>query len=264
MTMAVDQIQPEEEGIEPAKDDPALAAKGKLSITDPIKKFLPDYPNNDAAERVTVENLLSMSSGIGDFFNERYDATPKKNLNSIRAYLPLFADKPLAFEPGSRRQYSNGGYVVLGAIIEHASGMDYYTYVRQNIFSPAGMSSTDSYEKDTDSPDLAVGYTKHGGDEKSPDWKRNYDDLPQRGSSAGGGYSTAMDLLLYTKALAGESVIPSTFEGRHGMGIAGGMEGVNAALEWNPSNGYAIIVLSNYDPPSAESVAQHIRALLPR
>jgi CubicO group peptidase (beta-lactamase class C family) len=241
-----------------------LASQGKLSVKDPIKKFLPEYPNKEAAEKVTVENLLYMSSGIGDFFNERYEAMPKKNLNSIRAYLPLFADKPLAFEPGARKQYSNGGYVVLGAIIEQASGMDYYTYVRKNIFEPAGMTATDSYEKDSNLPDIASGYTKHGGDEKAPAWKPNYDKLPQRGSSAGGGYSTAMDLLRYTQALTGPSVIPSTFEGRHGMGIAGGMEGVNAALEWNPANGYAIIVLSNYDPPSAERVAQHIRALLPR
>ena len=333
LTIAIDQVQPGEEGIEPAKDDSALvaaageyvqslvkedkfsgvlliakggtilfqnayglanreknipntlstrfnlgsmnksftqvaieqlAAEGKLSVKDPIRKFLPDYPNKDAAEKVTVEHLLFMSSGIGDFFNERYEAAPKKSLNSIRAYLPLFADKPLDFEPGSRKQYSNGGYVVLGAIIEQASGMDYYTYVRQNIFVPAGMNATDSYEKDSDMADLAVGYTKHGGDEKTPVWKPNYDKLPQRGSSAGGGYSTAMDLLRYTKALAGPSNVPSTFMGRHGMGIAGGMEGVNAALEWNPASGYAIIVLSNYDPPSAERVAQRVRALLPR
>jgi len=241
-----------------------LAAEGKLTLKDPIKKFLPEYPNKDAAEKVTVENLLDMSSGIGDIFNERYEATPKKNLNSIRAYLPLFADKPLAFEPGTKKQYSNGGYIVLGAIIEAASGMDYYTYVRQKIFIPAGMTVTDSYEKDSETPDMASGYTKRGGDEKAQAWRPNYEKLPQRGSSAGGGYSSAMDLLQYTKALAGPSVIPETFGGRHGLGIAGGMEGVNAALEWNPANGYAIIVLSNYDPPSAERVAQHIRALLPR
>jgi len=333
LTMSVDQVQPEDEGIEPAKNDSALvaaaseyvqglvnadkfsgvvliakggtpmlqiayglankeknipntpgtlfnigsinksftqvaieqlAAGGKLSLKDPIKKFLPDYPNKEAAEKVTVEHLLFMSSGIGDFFNERYEATPKKNLISIQGYLPLFADKPLAFEPGSRKQYSNGGYVVLGAIIEKVSGLDYYTYVRQNIFAPAGMTATDSYEKDSGLPDIAVGYTKHGGDEKAATWKVNVEKLPQRGSSAGGGYSTAGDLLRYTQALAGPSKIPSTFAGRHGLGIAGGLEGANAALEWNPANGYAIIVLSNYDPPSAERVAQRIRALLPR
>ncbi len=241
-----------------------LAAQGKLSMNDPIKKFLPDYPNKDAAEKVTVEQLVTMSSGIGDFFNERYESTPKSQLNSIGAYMPLFADKPLMFEQGTKRAYSNGGYVVLGAIIEKASGMDYYAYVRKYIFEPLGMTRTDSYEKDAADEDIALGYTKHGGDGKNAAWRPNFDKLPQKGSSAGGGYSTAADLLRYTQALAAPSVVPEAFEGRHGLGIAGGTEGVNAALEWNPANGYAIIVLSNYDPPSAEKAAQHIRALLPR
>lgn len=241
-----------------------LESKGKLSLKDPIKKFLPDYPNVDAAEKVTIENLLYMSSGIGDFFNARYDSTPKENLNSIRAYLPLFADKPLAFEPGSRKQYSNGGYIVLGAIIEKVSGEDYYSYVQRNIFIPAGMTMTDSFEKDALLPDMAAGYTMRDGREKGEGRRSNYDRLPRKGSSAGGGYSTAMDLLRYVNALSGPSVIPAEFSARQGIGIAGGAEGLNAALEWNPANGYAIIALSNYDPPSAERVAQHLRELLPR
>jgi hypothetical protein len=86
--------------------------------------------------------------------------------------------------------------------------------------------------------------------------------LPQRGSSAGGGYSTAQDLLNYTTALQTD-LAPATFEGRNGFGIAGGTEGVNSALDWDPHSGYAVIVLSNFDPPTAETVAHHIRALLP-
>ena len=87
-----------------------LAAKGKLSWSDTIGKFLPAYPNADAAKKVTVQHLIDMSSGIGDFFNERYEATPKSALRTIGGYLPLFADKPLEFEPGTNRKYSNGGY----------------------------------------------------------------------------------------------------------------------------------------------------------
>jgi CubicO group peptidase (beta-lactamase class C family) len=238
-----------------------LAAGGRLSFNDPLKKILPAYPNGDAAEKVTVQHLLDMSSGIGDFFGERYDATPKEKINSINDYLPLFADKPLAFEPGAQRQYSNGGFIVLGAIIEKLSGMDYYSYVRKNILIPAGMMATDWYEKS--SPLVARGYTRARG--AAPDALRqgNYDSLPWRGSSAGGGYSTAPDLLKYTLALQSGPMIPPTVGARQGLGIAGGTEGVNAALEWNPKNGYTIIVLSNYDPPIAERIARRIRALLP-
>jgi CubicO group peptidase (beta-lactamase class C family) len=240
-----------------------LADRGKLSWSDTIGKFLPAYPNADAAKKVTVQQLIDMSSGIGDFFNERYEVTPKSALRTIGGYLPLFADKPLEFEPGTNRKYSNGGYVVLGAIIEAASGMDYYTYVRQKIFVPAGMMSTESFDKDTLPADAAIGYTRGRDVRKEGPRQANYDALPQRGSSAGGGYSNVSDLLRYTAILSDRSVVPSTFRGTGGLGIAGGMDGVNAALEWDPGTGYTVIVLANLDPPAAESVAQRIRAWLP-
>lgn len=236
-----------------------LAAAGKLALTDTLGKILPDYPNREAASTVTVQELLDMRSGIGDFFNERYDAASKESLMTIASYLPLFADKPLAFQPGSKRMYSNGGYIVLGAIIEKVSGLDYYTYVRKHIFDPAGMKATGSYAKDSLPADAAIGYTMRGG----AGWKTNYDRLPGRGSSAGGGYSTAMDLLRFTKALAEAPFVPASFAPKRGMGIAGGAEGINAALEWDPAKGYTIIVLCNIDPPAAERTAQHLRALLP-
>lgn len=81
-----------------------------------------------------------MRWGFGDFFGERYQSTPKERIRSIADYLPLFADKPLEFEPGTNRRYSNGGYVVLAAIIEKASGKDYYTFVKENVFTPAACS----------------------------------------------------------------------------------------------------------------------------
>jgi CubicO group peptidase (beta-lactamase class C family) len=238
-----------------------LAAQGKLSLADPVGKFLPDYPNKTAAEKVTIQQLLEMRSGIGDFFNERYERTPKERIRSIADYFPLFADKPLEFEPGNSRRYSNGGYIVLGAIIEKVSGKDYYTFVKENIFVPAGMLSTDAFEKDKEVPQRALGYTKVG-DGTNGGWRSNYATLPGKGSSAGGGYSTVHDLLRFVQALEhGKLPAPDT-EG--GLGIAGGAPGLNAALEWDPASGYVIAVLSNFDPPSAEKVARQIRAWLPR
>ncbi len=94
-----------------------LAGAGKLSLDDPIAKHLPDYPNADAAAKVTVRHLLEMKSGIGDFFGEKYAATPKNEIRNLEDYLQLFASDPLEFEPGARERYSNGGYVVLGLIV---------------------------------------------------------------------------------------------------------------------------------------------------
>jgi D-alanyl-D-alanine carboxypeptidase len=238
-----------------------LAAAGKLSLNDPIGKYLPDYPNTIAAQNVTIQHLLDMTSGIGDFFGERYQAAKKETLRTIESYLPLFADKPLEFEPGAKRRYSNGGFVVLGAIIERTSGQDYYTYVREHIFKPAGMTETESFEKDKSVPNRALGYIREGLAADAPR-RSNYSTLPARGSSAGGGYSTAHDLLKYLAALQDGKLVSR--EAKGGFGIAGGSPGVNACVEWNPKNQYAVIVLSNYDPPSAESVARQIGLWIPR
>ena len=238
-----------------------LAAQGKLSMADPISKYLPEYPNKDTAGKVTIRHLLDMSSGIGDIFGQRFEATPKEKLKTIRDYIPLFADQALAFEPGTQQRYSNGGFIVLGAIIEAVAGVDYYTYVHDNIFAKAGMMQTASFAKDEVVANRATGYTREApGGVRLP----NTAGMPGRGSSAGGGYSTAGDLLRYTRALATSDIAPPNYEQRQGMGIAGGAPGINAALEWNPRAGYTVIVLSNYDPPSAERVARSIRGLLPK
>jgi CubicO group peptidase (beta-lactamase class C family) len=261
-----------------------LVSQGKLAYDDKLGKYLPDYPNHDAAQKVTIRQLLSMSSGIGDFFGPKFDATPKNRLRTISDFLPLFANEPLAFEPGSKREYSNGGYIVLGAIIEKASGQDYYEYVREHIFNPAGMQSTDWYEADQPVENLASGYTREAMDGRAGGArKNNIYTRPAKGSPAGGGYSNADDLLKLALSLQTQKLRlpdfeqpvgptgtgkPVSFErkseGFRGIGIAGGSLGLNALLEISPENGYTVIVMSNYDPPSATKVGKQIRGLLAR
>jgi CubicO group peptidase (beta-lactamase class C family) len=159
---------------------------------------------------------------------------------------------PLSFEPGSRQEYSNIGYEVLGAIIESVTEQSYYDYVRENIYSPAGMTNTDAYETDHPVENLATGYM--GAD-------RNIENTlvhPVKGTAAGGGYSTAEDLLKFINAIHGNTLLSA--EGSRqfrGMGIAGGLSGLNAAIE-DDIAGHTIIVLSNYDPPIAERLARGI------
>lgn len=235
-----------------------LIEQSKLSLDDTIGKHLPDYPNKDAAEKVTIKHLLDMQSGAGDFFGPKFEATPKNRIRSIKDYLPLFADQPLKFEPGTSRAYSNGGYIVLGAIIEKVTGQSYYDYVRERIFKPAGMENTDSYEVDADVPNLATGYWRN----EKGDRVSNVYTKPARGSSAGGGYSTAEDLLKFTFALRNNKLLNADQMKRllpGALGIAGGAPGINAELEIDPGSGYTVIVLSNYDPPSAANLSQQIR-----
>ena len=250
-----------------------LAKQGKISYDDKLGKYLPDYPNKEAAEKVTVRHLLQMTSGVGDIFGDKYMATPKEKLRNIKDFIPLFSDKPLAFEPGSKNQYSNGGYILLGAIIEKVTGKSYYDYVRENIFKPVGMTNTEYFESDKTTSNMAEGYTTEGvkTDNKT---KRhnNLDTRPARGSSAGGGYSTAEDLLKFSLALQTGKIqnselapMQQSSNGKFtGLGIAGGSPGVNAALEIMPETGYTVIVLSNYDPPSAEKPIRQIRSFLSR
>jgi CubicO group peptidase (beta-lactamase class C family) len=244
-----------------------LVKQGKISYDDKLGKYLPDNPNKEASEKVTIRHLSTMRSGIGDFFGEKYDAAPKGKLRTISDFIPLFADQPLAFEPGTKSQYSNGGYILLGAIIEKVTGMSYYDYVRKHLFQPARMADTDYYESDKKTANMAEGYTTLGVSEGSAIRRRNNRDTrPARGTSAGGGYSTIGDLLKFslllrngTIQLPDESQDPKNSNRKFaGFGIAGGSPGVNAIMEISPENGYTVIVLSNYDPPYAEKVGTTI------
>jgi CubicO group peptidase (beta-lactamase class C family) len=239
-----------------------LAGRKKLSPEDKIGKYLPDYPNMDAAARVTIAHLLDMTGGIGDFFGDKFDAMPKDRIRTLEDYLPLFADEPLHFEPGTTREYSNGGYVVLGLIIEKASGQNYYDYVQENICKPAGMLRTGHLDADIPVENVASGYTRGwcGNEHPGEPRRNNIYSRPARGSSAGGGYSTAGDLLKLVAALeSGKLGAPETARfAANGMGIAGGAPGISASVDTHPKNGYTVIVLSNYDPPTSEKVARKI------
>lgn len=248
-----------------------LEAAGKLALEDPLIRHLPDYPNPEVARRVTIARLLNHSSGMGDFFGPRYDATPREKLRKLADLLPLFVDQPLLFEPGTDSRYSNAGFVVLGLVIERLSGKSYFDYVRENIYQPAGMNDTGHFSSDEVVPNRARGYARMDErlveDEAGRGLPRrdNVLSLPGRGSSAGGGYSTAPDLLRFAQALeAGKLGVVEAFRSRGGLGIAGGAPGINAVLEDDWKSGWTVIVLANEDPPTAERLAREIRGILRR
>jgi D-alanyl-D-alanine carboxypeptidase len=175
-----------------------LVEAGKLALDDPIGKHLRDYPNKHIASKVTVRHLLTHTGGTGDIFGPEFEQNRLK-LREHHDYVKLYGTRGPAFEPAARFEYSNYGFVLLGALIEAASGQSYYEYVRENVFRPAGMSSTDSLPESEDVPNRAVGYTKpYPGAE----WEPNTDTLPWRGTAAGGGYSTVGDLMRFAQALS--------------------------------------------------------------
>jgi len=256
-----------------------LVQQGKLSYSDTVAKLLPDYPDKDAAAKITVHQLLTHTSGLGDFFGPDFDQK-KDSVRDLRDYLQFFAGKPLKFEPGKGWAYSNAGMIVAGLIVERASGQNYFDYVRDHIYKPAGMTSSGSHEKDKPEPNQAIGYMRQGDK-----WVSNYPTLPLMGSSAGGGYSTAPDLLRFAQALqehkllntelthvvtAGKVDTPvggkyaygfseSMMDGKRVIGHNGGAPGVNANLDIYWDSGYTVVVLANLDPPVAENINAFIR-----
>ena len=250
-----------------------LVEQGKVKLDDTIDHYLPGYPKA-AASKVTVRQLLDHRGGVGDIFGDAYDRADKTRLRRVADWIPLFRDQPLAFELGTRQQYSNGGYVLLGAIVEKASGEDYYDYVRRHIYEPLGMKASGHFASDEHLENLASGYTRQrlpGVVPEASGWADNRPTRPMRGSPAGGGYSTLDDLLAFTKALrAGRLLRAGTRDfadlvpgpnGEVGLGIGGGAPGINAAVE--VSGPYTIIVLANLDPPAAERAAAKLRRGLP-
>ena len=237
-----------------------LYAAGKLNPDSTIAKYWPDYPNQDVARRVTIRELMRMTSGIGGDIFRAPSGGQRSDVTRLQDYLPLFVNEPLQFEPGSKRAYSNAGYVVLGLLIERLSGEDYYRYVREHILEPAGMTRTGSFAVDSLPPNTAIGYTRGGEDAPaSAPLRPNTEELPGRGSSAGGGYSTAQDLLAFLKALREHRIangLPA------GLGVAGGAPGINSTLDGDLPGGYDLVVLSNLDPPAAMRVSQLTRQWL--
>ena len=118
-----------------------LAERGKLSVTDDITKFLPDYPTKGRA--ITVEHLLTHTSGIKSYTSlPAWPGLWRKDM-TVAEMIDLFKNEPADFAPGEQWLYNNSGYTLLGAIIEKVSGQTYEEFVRKNIFEPLGM--THSY-----------------------------------------------------------------------------------------------------------------------
>jgi len=260
-----------------------LVQAGKLSLTEPIGKYLPDYPNKDVATKVTIHQLLTHTGGTGDFFGPEFDKH-RLELRTLQDYVKLYGSRAPEFEPGSKWEYSNYGFLLLGVIIEKVSGQSYYDYVHDHVYAPAGMTATASDPEDQPVSDRSVGYTKMD----STEWKPNTDTLPWRGTSAGGGYSTVEDLLKFASALLANKLLdahytellttgkPGTPDNSYAYGFAdhkingtrcfghgGGAPGMNGQLEICPANGYVVAVLANLDPPAAGRVADFITNRLP-
>lgn len=264
-----------------------LVQAGKIKLNDPVGTYLTDYPNKDVASKVTIHHLLTHTGGTGDFFGPEFDAH-RLELRTLQDYVGLYGKRGLKFEPGSRWEYSNYGFLLLGVIVAKVSGQDYYDYVQDHIFKPAGMTSTASLPENAAVRGRSVGYMKSESGDK---WMPNTDTLPWRGTSAGGGYTTVEDMLRFANALQGHKLLDArhtdllttgktdlpggsgnkyaygffdrSIGGVRCFGHGGGAPGMNGELEICPSSATVIAVFANLDPPAAQREADFIGLRMP-
>jgi len=255
-----------------------LVQSGKLQFSDTLAKVMPDYPNQEVARKITIQELLTHTSGLGDIFGPEFDAR-KDSIHDVKDYLPLFANKPLKFEPGKGSAYSNAGFVVLGLIIEQLTGENYYDYIQKHIYDVAGMKHAGSPPKLQRGPDAAISYTRQNPEKRVEDATalQPYRGLP------------AADLVAFDQAFRNHRLLNAEmteqmitpraeigpdFATGYGFGIRtgyghkivghnGGSRGVNGELQMYLDNGYTVVVLANCDPPAAERVVEYIRQRMP-
>lgn len=260
-----------------------LQERGLLHVQDRVSKYLPDLPA--AWKEITVHQVLTHTAGVPnpDYASkqsaviQRMGATPQEAVAQV-------ANEPLDFDPGTKWNYSNTGYILLGILIEKVSGQTYADFLENNVFHPLGM--TDSgYDRPAE-----ILKARASGYDLSHDRVTNADFIDMSGPfSAGGIYSTVEDLFRWNEALARPGKLLSadslkqmfteypeaTHEGQHyGYGVVisrqkfgrllyyhgGGVEGFSSVIQRYPGDRLCIVVLSNLESYKPWELGDHIAA----
>ena len=175
-----------------------LVEQGKIGLQDPIEKYLPGYPTHGKV--ITVEHLLTHTSGIQSYTDiPGYMTTKVKADLTVSQLIDAFKNEPMQFDPGTKFRYNNSGYVLLGAIIEKASGQTYADYIADHIFKPLGMSHSYYGTQERTIAKMAVGHTENGRRAQPLSMTQPY--------AAGSLLSTVDDLVLWDAALSTERLV---------------------------------------------------------
>jgi CubicO group peptidase (beta-lactamase class C family) len=261
-----------------------LVEQGKVDLDAPVGRYLPDIPSQAVREQVKIRHLLSHTSGLGDYLTDAFLRT-RPYIERAADYLPWFINEPLAFVPGTQMRYSNGGFALLGAVIERVSGQSYWAYVTTNVLGRAGMSHAGFLDLRARPADVAVGYAQPPG---APKAFANWDMLEARSSPAGSAYASAADIVRFSRALwTGKLMSQSLVQdfttakvdgGRglsygYGFGIGtiggwrfvghnGGLPGGNTEFMSFTDHDIDLVVLANVDPDIATEVARQAAAAI--
>ena len=243
-----------------------LQEQGRLNITDPITKYVPDAPPQ--WKDIKIYELLNHTSGMP---SDGYNVTDPTDL-APSDLVHEFYSQPLLFQPGTNSSYSNNGYIVLSYIIQQASGQSYEQYLQQNFFQPLGMTSTWMEDAGVTVPDRAAGYTTEAG------CLVNYDLMNIHNTwGAGSLHSTVEDLYKWQQALLRGAILsPASVDAmlEHGYGISKGTNdnrtviafsghvlGFSSQTAYFPDDHVAIVWLSNYDRTQIGNLSKALAAI---
>lgn len=252
-----------------------LIQEGYLKPDEPFIDYYPDFPKPEIANTTTVNELLSHTSGISDFFfQDDYLHSDRSRLRTLEDYDRFYSSLTVGDVPENAILYSNTNYVILGRIIEKVTGMSYYDYVRINIFEKTGMEDTGFFEADLIVKSMATGYTTdsqasaefgvpNDGNPRSNQFMRAITGMP-----AGGAYSNSDDLYFFMKSLRNGNFLEKeryelmttmyqegygfgfqnyTQNGIEVVGHSGGFYGVSTMVFYLPEKDYTFISLTNVD-----------------
>lgn len=254
-----------------------LQEAGKLSVKDLLSKYYPGYPQGD---RITIHHLLTHTSGIFNYTDDNgFRSMDQTKAVTLEQMIAFFKDKPLAFEPGARFNYSNSGYTLLGYIIEQVTGKTYASALEQMIFKPLGMDQTTYGPPELDNPRKVTGYQMYfkNFQKESPEVH------PSISYATGAIYSTVEDLYKWHKALQSGKFLTaaslataykkdvgyygygwstdSTY-GRLRVSHSGNIQGFKANINRMPADDVCVIGLSNSNNSSVGEMVQKTLAIL--
>jgi CubicO group peptidase (beta-lactamase class C family) len=258
-----------------------LEQRGKLSVDDPIKKYIPSAPA--AWDKITIFNLLTHTSGIPNFTSFRDYRSLEPFPSTPEALVSRFVHKPLDFQTGEKWSYSNSGYILLGYLIETISGESYQKFIQGNIFSPLGMKDSGYDSNIAIIPHRAAGYAPAAGyaATKSGLINAGFIDMSIP-YSAGGLYSTTEDLLRWEQGFFGGKLLSpaslqkmtTPFKNNYAFGLqvhmvnghkvidhGGGIEGFNTMLAYYPEDKLTVVVLGNLSGQAPDNIALKLAAV---
>ena len=259
-----------------------LAERGKIDLDAPVQKYCPAFPEKQWP--VTTRQVLAHLSGIRHYKSDE-EINSTRHYGSVTEGLAMFRDDPLLHEPGAKMTYTTFGYTLLGCVVEGASAEKFADYVRENVFAPAGMTSTRADSVADIIPNRAQGYRKtEGGELKNSPLADNSYKVP------GGGFvSTAEDLAKFAVAIETYKLLKrettelmftsqktsdgketnyglgwgiGTHAGTRAIGHSGAQQRVSTVLNMLPDRGLAVAVLVNVEDVRLEDLMLKISDVL--